>query len=81
MHASASGSDVSRPMLITRPKYATNSSPHSACRPDSRANFPPSQPMIATQIRLTTTSAVGTRWCCPSDTIHATTGYPIRVYR
>ena len=81
MQASASGSAVSLPTLITRPKYAANSSPHSACRPDSRANFPPSQPMIPTQMRLTTTSTVGTRWCWPNERIQATIGYPSRVYR
>lgn len=37
------GSEVSRPTLTTRPKYAANSSPHSACRPDSRPSRPPSQ--------------------------------------
>ena len=81
MHASASGSAVSRPTLMTRPKYATKASPHSACRPAWRANTPPSMAMAATAKRLSTTSTTGTSWCWPSEKIQARIGYPMRVYR
>ena len=81
MHASATGSAVSRPTLMTRPKYATKASPHRACRPASRANMPPSMAMAATAKRLSTTSTTGTSWCWPSEKIQARIGYPMRVYR
>ena len=38
--------------------------------------------MTPTQMRLITTRTVGSsRPCPPSDRIHATTEYPMRVYR
>ena len=37
--------------------------------------------MAATARRLIATRTMGTSWCWPSDSIQATTGYPMRVYR
>ena len=81
MQASATGSAVSRPTLMTRPKYAAKASPNRAWRPEARANTPPRTAMAATPTRLITTSTTGTNWCWPNEISQASTGYPTRVYR
>ena len=81
MHASATGSAVSRPTLMTRPKVGDEGEPHRASSVASRANMPPSMAMAATAKRLSTTSTTGTSWCWPSEKIQARIGYPMRVYR